>query len=696
MPVFNQSRQRVIQTIFIVVFLVMIGQLFHLQILSSKYTKLAEDNAVAKKIVYPSRGIIFDRNKKPILDNIARFDLVVTPFQVKGVDTFALCRLLQIDTAEFRNRMRNSIFKNGRYRPSVFEPLVSPQLQAQLDENIYKFAGFDLTERPVRSYPYKCAAQIFGYVAEVDTSIIRKSGYFYQMGDYVGRSGLEASYEKVLMGQRGIRYLIKDNKNRIQGSYEKGLFDTLAVEGRNLYSSIDIELQQLAEKLMTNKLGAVVAINPKTGGILSMASGPTYDPNLLAGAQFKKNYARMVFDTARPLYNRAIKGQYPPGSTFKPLGALVALDEGLITPSFGYPCPGRYYGCGIGKPACTHSGGGHAANLRLALANSCNSYFVQVFRMAIDNPAYKNTITGYLKWREYMHSFGMGVRLGVDLPSEDKASIPDTSTYNRDFGGSRRWNSCNILTLGIGQDRMTATPLQMANVMSIIANKGFYYTPHFIDSIQDETINDTVFLAKYRTRHNTIKISDADYQAVLNGMHDVTVYGTASFLKIPGNEYCAKTGTAQNPHGKNHSIFTCFAPRNNPKIAIAVVVENAGFGATWAGPIATLLAEKYLNDTISEQSLATLERVSKTDLIPAAIKHWYYVKDSIRVAKLAKLAKEADVNITIEAPAPVAPKKTTFDPEAEPNRKDSGDLNIPKPGAILPGDEKNKKDSTKK
>lgn len=692
MPVFNQSRQRVIQTIFIVVFLVMIGQLFHLQILSSKYTKLAEDNAVAKKIVYPSRGIIYDRNKKPILDNVARFDLVVTPFQVKGIDTFALCKLLQIDTAEFKKRMLNSIFKNGRYRPSVFEPLVSLQLQAQLDENMYKFPGFDLTERPVRSYPYKCAAQILGYVAEVDTAIIRKSGYFYQMGDYVGRSGLESSYEKVLMGQRGIRYLIKDNKNRIQGSYEKGLFDTPAVAGRNLYSSIDIELQQLAEKLMNNKIGAVVAINPKTGGILSMASGPSYDPNLLAGAQFKKNYGRMVFDTARPLYNRAIKGQYPPGSTFKPLGALVALDEGLITPSFGYGCGGRYYGCGIGKPACTHSGGGHAANLRLALANSCNSYFVQVFRMAIDNPAYKNTITGYLKWREYMHSFGMGIRLGIDLPSEDRASIPDTSTYNRDFGGSRSWNSCNILTLGIGQDRMTATPLQMANVMSIIANKGFYYTPHFIDSIQDETVNDTVFLAKYRKRRNTIKISDADYQAVLNGMHDVTVYGTASFLKIPGVEYCAKTGTAQNPHGKNHSIFTCFAPRNNPKIAIAVVVENAGYGATWAGPIATLLAEKYLNDSISGQSMATLERVSKADLIPAAIKHWYYVKDSIRQAKLAK---EVDINITIEAPAPVAPKKTTFDPEAEPNRKDSGEINVPKPAAILPEDEKNKKDSTK-
>jgi penicillin-binding protein 2 len=693
MPVYNQARKRVIQLIFVVVFLVIIGQLFHLQILSNKYAKLAESNAITKKIIYPSRGIIFSRDKKPILDNIARFDLVVTPSQVKGVDTFALCKLLQIDTAEFRKRMVTSIFKNGRYRPSVFEPLVSQQLQAQLDENMYKFPGFDLTERPVRTYPYKCAAHILGYVAEVDTAIIRKSGYFYQMGDYVGRSGLESSYEKVLMGQRGIRYLVKDNKNRIQGSFEKGVFDTAAVAGRNLYSTLDIDLQQLAEKLMTNKIGAVVAINPKTGGILAMASGPTYDPNNLAGAQFRKNYGRMVFDTARPLYNRAIKGQYPPGSTFKPLGALVALDEGLITPHYGYGCGGAYYACG--RPVkCTHSYAGHAGTLRLALANSCNSYFSQIFRMAIDNPAYRNTAAGYLKWKEYMNAFGLGVRLGVDIPSEDYASIPDTSRYNRDFGGRNRWSSCNILTLGIGQDRMTATPLQLANVMCLIANKGYYYTPHFIDSIQDETINDTMFLGKYRKKHEVTHISDSAYNAVQLGMQDVVTSGTAQNAMIPGINICGKTGTAQNPHGKDHSLFVCFAPREDPKIAIAVVVENSGFGATWAAPIASLMVEKYLRDSIIGKRAEEVERISKADLIPAAIKHWYYVKDSIRQAKLAKLAKESDESITIVAPAPVAPKKTTFDPEAEPNRKDSGEVNIQKSPMLTPQqDKKSKKDS---
>lgn len=312
MPVFNQSRKGVIQLIFFIVFFVIIGQLFNLQILSRKYAKLAEDNAVAKKIVYPSRGIIYDRKGRAILDNIARFDLVVTPFQVKGIDTTALCHLLNIDTAEFNKRMITSIIKNGRYRPSVFEPFLSARLQAQLDENMYKFPGFDLSERPVRSYPYKAAAHILGYVAEVDTAIIRQSGYFYQMGDLVGRSGLEKSYEKVLMGQRGIKYLIKDNKNRIQGSFEKGVFDTAAEAGRNLYSSIDVELQQLAEKLLKDKIGGIVAINPKTGGILAMASGPTYDPNDLAGAEFRKNWGKMALDTARRCITGLLKASIHP------------------------------------------------------------------------------------------------------------------------------------------------------------------------------------------------------------------------------------------------------------------------------------------------------------------------------------------------------------------------------------------------
>jgi penicillin-binding protein 2 len=449
-------------------------------------------------------------------------------------------------------------------------------------------------------------------------------------------------------------------------------------------------LQQLAEKLMTNKIGGLVAINPKTGGILAMASGPSYDPNMLTGPDRRKNFSRMFLDTAKPLYNRAIKGQYPPGSTFKPLGALVALDEKLITPSYGYPCSGAYYQCG--RPVrCTHFGGGHASDLRKALANSCNSYFTHVFRMAIDNPAYKSPTFGYLKWKEYMNSFGLGVRLGVDLPSEDYASIPDTSRYNRDFGGSRRWNSCNILTLGIGQDRMTATPLQLANLMCIIANKGYYYTPHFVDSIQEETETDTVFLAKYRKKHEVTHISDSIYEVVQLGMQDVVTQGTAQVAIIPGVDVCGKTGTAQNPHGKNHSLFVAFAPRTNPTIAVAVVVENSGYGGTWAAPIASLLMERYLHDSISARRKPDVERIAKADLIPSAIKHWYYVKDSIRQAKLAK---EIDENVKVEMPQ--LNRKTTFDPEAEPNRKDPEDTLTTRNQAMLnPEDKKQKRDSTK-
>ncbi len=689
MSVYNQSRSRVIQIIFAVVFLIIIGQLLNLQVFSSKYSKLAEDNAIFKKIIYPSRGIIFDRHSKAILDNVAMFDLTVTPFQVKNIDTATLCRIMDIDTTEFRKRMLTAVNKNGKFRPSIFEGLIAPQMQAQLEENMYRFAGFDLTERPIRTYPYQAAAHILGYVGEADSAAIKKSKGFYQLGDYIGKTGLEASYERVLMGQRGIKFQLRDNKNRIQGTYENGLYDTAALAGRNLYTSIDIEMQQLADKLMKNKLGGVVAINVKTGGILAMASGPSFDPNELTGPDRRKNFNRMFRDTATPLLNRAIAGQYPPGSTFKPLGGLVALDEGVITAQYGYPCGGAYYSCGGKKaPKCTHSGGGHASSLRVALANSCNSYFIDVFRKALDNKAYGNPNAGYIKWKEYMNGFGLGTKLGVDIPGEIKASIPDTAKYNRDFGGFARWNSCNLLTLGIGQDRMTATPLQMANAMCIIANKGFYYTPHFVDSLQNETASDTI-MAKYRKKHTPLHIPDSMYTYVIEGMHDVTQFGTATRIFVPGVQFCAKTGTAQNPHGKNHSWFVAFAPKDDPKIAVAVIVENAGYGATWGGPISAFMMEKYLNDTLSNSSKIRLEEVAKADLIPTAMKQWYYRKDSARRA--AQIEEDAQILLnSVE-------RKVTYDPEAEPNRNDSEDSSgtIHKSPMLLPDNKKNRKDTAK-
>jgi penicillin-binding protein 2 len=648
MPVFNQSRSRIIRLIFLVAFLVIIIQLFNLQVMSDEFNKLAMNQAVFPKIIYPERGIIYDRRGKAILNNTRMYDLVVTPAEVKNLDTLSFCNIMEIDTAEFTKRMRNVVAKNGPVRPSVFEDLLTPQLKARFDENYWKFPGFVLVDRHVRTYPFNVAAHILGYINEADPRDIERSGNFYRQGDYIGKSGLESTYEKVLMGQRGVEYWIKDKHNRLVGKYKEGILDTASVAGRGLRTYLDIELQQLAEKLMTNKVGAVVALDPKTGGILAMTSGPTFNPNELTGSDKNKNYSRLVLDVAGPLLNRAIKGQYPPGSTFKPLGALVALDEGVITPSYGFPCPGRYTLCGHGKPACTHSGGGHAANLRLSIANSCNSYYAHVYRLAVDNPKYGGVKKGYQKWKEYMNAFGLGTRLGIDLPSEDKANIPDTVAYNKEYRGS--WNSCTNLTLGIGQDRMTSTPLQLANAMCIIANRGYYYTPHFVEKIDNETESDTTFLNKYRVKHEVLThISDDAYQSVIDGMQDVVTMGTARIAMIPGIDVCAKTGTAQNARvidGKklelpNNSMFVCFAPKENPKIAIAVAVENAGFGATWAGPIARILMEKYLNDTIQEKSKADVEKISTTNLMPVYLKRLQFIEDSVRARRWFELTKDS-------------------------------------------------------
>jgi len=620
---YNSNRGGIIQIIIGVIFFLIIAQLISLQIFSSKYVLAANNNAIFRKIIYPDRGIIYDRKRRALLENTISYDLVVIPNEAKGVDTATLCNILKIDKAEYSRRMIDVIIKNSRVKSGVFEAFLSAELYAQLTENLYRFPGFSLSERSIRSYPYNTAAHVLGYVAEVDVNFLQKhSEEGYEMGDYAGMTGLEKQYESILMGQRGVNRFLRDNKGKIQGPFEKGQFDTVAVAGRNLFTSMDVEVQQLAEKLLQHKIGSVVALNPKTGSVIAMASSPGYNPNLLTGNQRRKTIGRLLTDTARPIYNRAINGQYPPGSTFKPMGALIALDEGLITPSFGYNCFGLYTSCGDPRK-CEHHNAGHAANLQLALANSCNSYFLQVFRMAIDNPKYHNAKQGYLKWKQYVNSFGLGRRLGIDLPSESRASIPDTAQYNKDFGGAKYWNSCFMLTLGIGQDRMTATPLQLANAMAFIANKGYYYTPHFIDSIEDEDETDKKLLADFRVKQEVTKIPTEYFDIIKEGMHDVTVYGTAAFIKVPGHEFCAKTGTAQNPHGKNHSLFVCFAPKDNPKIAVAVIVENAGFGATWAGPIAGLVMEKYLNDSLTKESKTKVDYLSNVDLMPESIKAWY-------------------------------------------------------------------------
>jgi penicillin-binding protein 2 len=635
MAVFNQSRNFTIQLIFAIIFLILVIRLMFLQVFSDKYEKLATDQAILRKVVYPSRGIIFDRKGKAILQNVSMYDLMVTPSQVKGVDTMALCRIIGIDTTEFRKRIITAIIKNTRNRPSVFEALLTPEKYARINENLFRFQpAFFLQERPVRAYPYKAAAQILGYVGEVDSAMLKKSNFFYQIGDYAGRSGLENNYERILMGQRGIQYILRDNFNRPIGPYEEGAFDTASIAGRHLNTYIDIEVQQLAEKLLKNKVGSVVAIEPQTGGIIAMASSPGYDPNELTGPDARKNFNRLFLDPALPMLNRGMQGVYPPGSTFKPLGALVALDERLISPGFGYNCFGRYGPCG--KPACTHTNAGHAADLKLSIANSCNSYYAHVFRMAIDNKAYGNIENGLMQWKHYMSGFGLGHRLGIDLPGEYAGYIPDTARYNKVFrkGG---WNSCTIASLGIGQGEIQATPLQMANSVCLIANRGWYYIPHFVKSIERETAADTI-LHPFRKKIQPLHIEDSTYQAVIDGMEMVVTNGTARNAQIQGISVCAKTGTVENYfRGKkqqNHSFFVAFAPKEKPRIAICVVVENAGYGATWAAPIASLVMEKFLNDSIAgDKRKAEVERITNVSLIPARIRQEIYVRDSIKKVK---------------------------------------------------------------
>ncbi len=641
MPVFNQSRSNIIRLIFGGLFLIIFAQLFNLQIFSDKYKKMAQENALFPKRIYPSRGIIYDRYGKAILNNTIMYDLMVTPSQVKNIDTAYFCQLMEIDTAEFKSRIADARYKNGPFRPTTFEDLLPPGMYAKLEENIWRFPGFNLQERPIRIYPFNAAAHIMGYVGEVDSSIMRRWNYGYQLGDYVGRSGLEQTYERELMGQRGIEFWIKDNKNRLVGHYADRSLDTPAVAGKNLHTSLDIGLQQLAEKLLSNKVGAIVAIEPQTGGILAMASGPDYDPNSLTGSDKQTNYGKLALSVSGPLLNRAIKGQYQPGSTYKPLGALVALDEGLITANSGYDCRGVYLACNH-PVKCEHKDPGHAANLRLAIAHSCNSFFCNAFRLAVDNPHYHNPRIGLMKWKEYANAFGLGHRIGIDLPSEDGGNVPDTTAYDKEY--HRSWNSCTMVTLGIGQDKISNTPLQMANSMCIIANKGYFYTPHFVDKIDGQNPNDTV-LNRFKVKHEVLtNIPDELYEVVAEGMQDVVESGTAREARVPGINICAKTGTAETYRyvsGKrvklrNNSIFVCFAPRENPKIAIAVVVENAGFGATWAAPIGSFLVEKYLTDSIRSGRMKDVQRVASTNLMPNWIIIEQYYQDSLRAAAWAK------------------------------------------------------------
>ena len=686
--------------VFAGMFFIIILQLMNLQLFSSKYKIMADDQGKFRKVIYPDRGIVYDRKHRPILQNTTIYDLMIIPNKLKGVDTFSLCKILQIDTAQFNKKVVEVIIKNGRSRSSVFDGLLSDEKMATLNEAMYKFApGFYLQERPVRSYPVDAAGNILGYLSEVDTNFLKShKGEGYQIGDYAGKTGLERTYEKVLMGQRGIEYWKRDNKNRLTERLEKGKYDTAAIAGDNMHLSLDIALQEFGEMLMQNKVGAVVAIDPETGGVLAMISSPTFKPQYLTGADRKKHYADLMLNPALPLLNRTVNAKYAPGSTFKTLQALVGLNEGVITPTTPFSCSGAFYGCG--KPMrCLDPG---VWSLKGAITHSCNTYFANVMQRVINNPKYPNVDSSLNQWARYMNAFGLGHRLGIDVATERSGSIPTAATYNKIYGEGH-WNFCTFRSVSIGQGEVETTPLQVANEMAYLANKGWFITPHMVDSIEGG--DKFELLKKFQEKHQPLGISDSVFESVHDGMQGVMDGGTGRFAQVPGVVVCGKTGTVENAYNgvkqKDHAFFAAFAPRDNPKIAIAVICENAGFGATSAAPIASLMIEKYLKDSISgKERQAKVEQIANLNLIPPRIYKELRKMDSIRHAKdSAYLASKGYIKIvkdTIgldaddEADALDKIKKEKESVKKELPKKDSG--NIPVKGsleAILP-DEKRK------
>ena len=633
MPVFNQPSKNVIKLAFAGMFVIIIFQLANLQIFSTKYRIMADDQGKFKKVIYPDRGIVYDRHRKAILQNMTIYDLMILPNKLKGIDTAALCRALEIDTDQFIKRVVDIIVKNGRSRPSIFEALLSDEKMAMINEAMYKFVpGFYLQERPVRSYPIDAGGNILGYLSEVDSNFLKQhANEGYQIGDYAGKTGLERTYEKVLMGKRGIEFWKRDNKNRLTERLDNGRMDTAAIAGNNMHLSLDIELQALGEKLMENKLGAIVAVDPKTGGVLAMISSPTFKPKLLAGSTRKKHIGELLLNPALPLYNRTVSAIYSPGSTFKTLQALIALNEGVIETTTRFSCNGAFYGCGSQRPMqCLDKG---VFDLRSAITVSDNTYFANVMQRVINNPKYPNVDSSLAVWDQYMYAFGLGHKLGIDVAGEAAGNIPSPKQYNRIYGAGH-WNFCTFRSVSIGQGEVNVTPLQVANEMALIANKGWFKIPHMVDSIEGG--DQFSLLTKFSEQHNTSNISDSVFEVVHEAMQDVVDKGTGLGAKVEGINICGKTGTVENYIGlvkqPNHTFFCGFAPRENPKIAIMCVVENSGkFGGTYAAPIVGLMIEKYLKDSITSAGrLDQIEKLASLDLLPARIYKEIRRQDSMR------------------------------------------------------------------
>ncbi|MGX8712415.1 MAG: penicillin-binding protein 2 [bacterium] len=587
------GRSHVVKVIFIVIGVLFVGRLAMLQLFNSKYKTLGEMQSLRNVTQYPARGFIYDRHGELLVHNEAVYDLMVIPRMVKDLDTSYFCQCLGISREDFDERMQKAR-KYSPYSASIFMKQISKEEYAKFENKMFRFKGFYISQRTLRIYDRPIAAQVLGYVGEVDQGDLDCDPY-YKRGDYIGKSGLEKSYEEVLRGIKGKKIMHVDVHNREIGPYQNGAYDTLPIEGCNLYTTLDADLQTYAEELMANKRGCVVAIEPATGEVLAMVSAPTYDPNLLVGRIRGENYKKLNADIAKPMLNRALLGQYPPGSIFKVAQAMTALDLGVITPGTGFVCDK--------KPGCHNHPS--ARSVQEAIKMSCNPYFYQVYRRVIQQGKYRNIYKdsqyGLTVWHDYMMRFGFGQKLDIDLPKTgmSKGNIPDTAYYNRWYG-SERWAFSTIYSNSIGQGEVTVVPIQMANLAAIVANHGYYITPHMVrfygaDSVRNE---------KYLERHETgIKKEYFDIAAA--GMFDVVhvAGGTARRARVDGLDICGKTGTAEN-YGNDHSVFICFAPKNDPKIAMAVYVENAqGGGGTWAAPIAGLLVEKYLNGEVKRKDV---------------------------------------------------------------------------------------------
>jgi penicillin-binding protein 2 len=601
-----QNRRNVLQYVIIGVVVIYVLRLLFLQVVAKDYQELAKTNVLREVTVFPARGLVYDRTGKLIVDNQKEYDLWVVPGQVRDLDTTGFCELVGIADTTF-NRLLSKATKYSKYKPSLMVKGLSVDKYASIQEELYLFPGFYGQVRTVRAYPFQSAAHVLGYISEVNQKQIEASQGYYRSGDYIGTGGIEQSYEKQLRGIKGTRFVLVDVHNREQGSFNEGKFDTAAVPGMNMTSSLSIELQRYGEQLMAGKIGSAVAIEPKTGEILAMVSSPSYDPELLTGRDRAKNFKALLNDTLKPLFVRPLKAAYPPGSTYKPSLALVALQSGAMEFASTYPCPGAYY-VGSLRVGCHHAG--FVPNVEVAIQHSCNSYFCLSLRRVLDDDQFTGVADGLDYWKKMMATMGIGVKTGIDLPNEGYGFTPGSTYYNKMYG-EKRWNSVTVVSLGIGQGEIGQTPLQMANVMAGIANNGYWYTPHVISKIE----GDDSTMKKNIVKH-TIPVDTVFFRMVRDGLEKVVEAGTATVAQIPGIKVAGKTGTAENPHGKDHSLFVAYAPVENPKIAIAVVVENSGFGATYAAPIASLMIEKYLNDTISAPRLYLEERMFNSSLIP--------------------------------------------------------------------------------